>query len=133
MALVVLMAHPAFDHIGHGFKTAVRMRGEARQIIAGIIGMEFVQHQERVKHPQIGRAQQTGELHPGAVRGRHALGDLHDRTQLRAHVWLLFRCSDRTWRSSVEMARAVSDRQRFQNANNQVLRHLGMDETLRAL
>jgi hypothetical protein len=40
---MVLMQHVSFQHVGDGFKTAVRVLGKASQIIVGIGGGEFIQ------------------------------------------------------------------------------------------
>ncbi len=46
---MVLMKHVALDHIGDCFEPAVRMGRETGNIVLGLVGAEFVQHQERVQ------------------------------------------------------------------------------------
>jgi hypothetical protein len=49
MALVVAVAHAPGDHVGHGFKAAMGVGREAGDIVARIVRVEFVEHQEGVE------------------------------------------------------------------------------------
>ena len=71
--MVVLVAHAAVEHVGDGFETAVRMVREARQIILRPVGTELVEHQERIEHVQLRRADDARQLDAGAIGCRHAL------------------------------------------------------------
>ena len=49
VAEMILVAHVAVEHIGHGLEAAMRMRGEAGDIVVGIFGREMIEHQERIE------------------------------------------------------------------------------------
>ena len=91
IALVVAMPHAAGEHVGHGLEAAMRMVGEAADIVGALVGAELVQHQERVEIGQRRLADDAGQLHPGAVAGRAAAdGGDHAALVLRRSVdWTL--------------------------------------------
>ena len=45
---MILMAHASVEHVRDGFEAAMRVRWESGDIVIGIIGVELVEHQERV-------------------------------------------------------------------------------------
>jgi len=78
IAVVVAVAHAPVEHVGHGFKPAVRVVGKAADVVVGVLGTKFVQHQKWVKVGQRAAADHPGQLDPGPVRSRqaaHAAGD----------------------------------------------------------
>jgi hypothetical protein len=89
MALVVAMAHAAFQHIGHGFEAAMGMVGKARDIGCGVIRAEGIQHQKRVEVRQHGLADHAAELDAGAVARGHA-GSAPYNFAIERHRNLLF-------------------------------------------
>src|SRR5690606_224466 len=48
------------------------MAREAGDVVLGLVGAELVQHQERIEHVELGRADDAGQLDSGAVAGGHA-------------------------------------------------------------
>ena len=48
VAEVILMAHVAVEHVGDGFEAAMRMRRETCDVVVRVIGIELVEHQERI-------------------------------------------------------------------------------------
>ena len=52
----------AFQHIGDGLDAAMRMPGEALQILLGIIISEVIHHQERVEHVGVAKAEHAVEM-----------------------------------------------------------------------
>ena len=69
MAEVILVAHVAVEHIGHRLEAAMRMRGEAGDVVVGIVGREVIEHQERVEPRALGLAEAAAQLHARSVRG----------------------------------------------------------------
>lgn len=63
IAEVVFVAHTPFEHVGHGLEAAVRVRREASDIVVRVLGIELVEHQERVEAfrdgPPITRVRRT--------------------------------------------------------------------------
>ena len=57
VAEVILVAHVAVEHVGHGLEAAMRMRREAGDVVVGVVRRELVEHQERVepRSPATGR------------------------------------------------------------------------------
>ena len=49
VALVVAVAHAPGEHVGHGLEAAMRMIGEAGDVVVGVVGAELVEHQERIE------------------------------------------------------------------------------------
>ena len=70
----VAMAHAPGEHVGHGLEAAVRVVGEAGDVIVGRIAAERVEHQERVEPVLQVLRQHPGQLDTGAVAGG-ATGD----------------------------------------------------------
>src|SRR3546814_9218770 len=87
VAVVVLVAHSAVEHVGHGLEAAVRMAGATGDVVLGLVGAELVAQQERIELRQRRAADDAGELDPGAVR-RGGAADLADDAEIgRAHAW----------------------------------------------
>src|SRR3546814_825630 len=82
VAVVVLVAHSAVEHVGHGLEAAVRMAGETGDVVLGLVGAELVEQQERIELRQRRAADDAGELDPGAVR-RGGAADLADDAGVR--------------------------------------------------
>jgi hypothetical protein len=49
VAGAVAVAHAALEHVGHGLEAAVRVVGEAADVVARVVGAEGVEHQEGVE------------------------------------------------------------------------------------
>jgi hypothetical protein len=49
VAGAVAVAHAAGEHVGDGLEAAVRVVGEAADVVAGLVGAEGVEHQEGVE------------------------------------------------------------------------------------
>ena len=69
VAVVVLVAHAPVEHVGDGLEAAMRMVGEAGEVVLGAVGAELVQHQERIEHVQLRRADHARQLDAGAIGG----------------------------------------------------------------
>src|SRR3546814_13544241 len=82
VAVVVLVAHSAVEHVGHGLEAAVRMAGETGDVVLGLVGAELVEQQERIELRPRRAADDAGELDPGAVR-RGGAADLADDAGVR--------------------------------------------------
>src|SRR5271155_2578048 len=83
---MILMAHMAIEHVGDSFEAAMRVRREAADIVVRIIGIELIEHQERVHILAALAAQTAAQLDAGAVRSRDRLDDMNQRagTHFRA-------------------------------------------------
>src|SRR5690606_22932629 len=77
IAVVVLVAHAAVEHVGHGLEAAVGMARETGDVVFGPVGAELVEQQERIQVGQRGAADHAGEPDSGAV-GRGGAADLAD-------------------------------------------------------
>jgi hypothetical protein len=67
IAGAVAVAHAAGQHVGDRFKAAVRVVGEAGDVIVGLLRTEIVQHQERVEATLQGLGQHAVDLHASAI------------------------------------------------------------------
>ena len=75
---VIAVTHAPGEHVGHGLEAAMRMIGEARDVVGPPIGAELVEQQEGVEVRQGRLAHDAVEPHPGAVACRHAAHDFDD-------------------------------------------------------
>jgi hypothetical protein len=57
--VVVFVFHPAGEHVGHRFEPTVRVRREAGNVVARLVGAELVEHQERIERARACRASNT--------------------------------------------------------------------------
>ena len=76
--MVVAVPHAPIQHVGDGLETAMRMVGEAGDVVGRGFRTEFVQQQERIERIQHRLADHTGQLDTGAIgRGdaAYAAGD----------------------------------------------------------
>ncbi len=78
VADVILMAHGAGQHVGHGLEAPVRMIGEAGEVVVGPVRLELVEQEERVEMIEILGADHARETHAGAVGRRLPSDDLAD-------------------------------------------------------
>src|SRR3546814_1548281 len=63
VAEMVLMLHVAIEHVGDSLEAAMRMRREAGEVIVRIVGIELVEHQERIEIQDALRSEEhTSEL-----------------------------------------------------------------------
>ena len=70
IAEMVFMQHVTIEHIGHGFKAAVRMTGKTGDVIVGVFRAELVEHQKGIE-PRLRRlADAPAQFDAGAIRGR---------------------------------------------------------------
>src|SRR5207302_5664164 len=76
VAEVVLVAHVAVEHVGHGLEAAVRMRRKAGDVVGGVVRRELVEHEKGVEIEPAHAAEAAAKLDAGAVGGGHTL----DRT-----------------------------------------------------
>ncbi len=70
VAQMILVAHVAVEHVGDRFESAVRMRWEARDVIVRVIGVELIEHQERIHILAALAAEAAAQLDAGAVGSR---------------------------------------------------------------
>ncbi len=78
VAGVVAVAHAARDHVRHRLEAAVRMIGEAGQIVIRVIAAEGIEHQERIEPALQRLGQHAREPDARAVRGGVAGDDAFD-------------------------------------------------------
>jgi hypothetical protein len=75
IAEVILVAHVPVEHIGHSLEAAMRMRGEAGDIVVRIFSREMIEHQERIEAGPVRLAETALKLDAGAVRGGNGFDD----------------------------------------------------------
>jgi hypothetical protein len=46
---MIFMSHMAIKYVGHGLETSMRVRWKTCNVITGIIGRKFIEHQKRIK------------------------------------------------------------------------------------
>ncbi len=78
----VAVPHAAVEHVGHGLEAAVRMVGEAGDVVAGVVGAEGIEHQERVEPALQVLREHAGELDAGTVARGLAGDDPVDRARV---------------------------------------------------
>ncbi|SST11330.1 Uncharacterised protein [Acinetobacter baumannii] len=93
IAEVVFVAHTPFEHVGHGLEAAVRVRRETGDIVIRVLGIELVEHQERVEAFRGRAADHAGQADAGAIGGGVAGMQFEDITvaghgNLLVRVWL---------------------------------------------
>ena len=72
VAQAVAVLHVAVEHVGDGLDAAMRMPGEARQVVRRVVGAEIVQQQEGV---ELGSARRSRRPAAGArPRPRWSVG-----------------------------------------------------------
>ena len=76
VAHVIFMQHVTFEHIGYGFKTAMRMGWKAGNIIISTAASEFVEHQEGVKARMLVLTQAALYANTSTIAGVAALQNL---------------------------------------------------------
>ena len=79
--VVVLVPHAAIEHVGHRLEAAMRMRGEAGDVVAGLVGAELVEHQEGIEVGQLVGADHARQANTGAIGCRHAAYATCDRAK----------------------------------------------------
>ena len=67
------MAHAPVEHVGDGLETAMRVIGEAGDVVFRLVGAELIEQQERVEVGQLRLADDPAQLHACAIGGRDAL------------------------------------------------------------
>ena len=70
------MAHVAVEHVSDGFEATMRMFRKAADIVVRIIGIELIEHQERIHMQAALAAQAAVQFDAGAVGSRHRLDDV---------------------------------------------------------
>jgi hypothetical protein len=78
VAVVVLVAHAAVEHVRDGFEATMRMLRESRDVILGLVRAELVEQQEWIEIGQLGLADDPGEFDARAVGGGLAAKRLDD-------------------------------------------------------
>ena len=53
VAVVVPVAHAPVEHVGDGLEAPMRVVGEARDVVLGLVGAELVEHQEGIEVGQL--------------------------------------------------------------------------------
>ena len=79
----IAVAHAPVEHVAHGFEAAVRMVGEAADVVARVVGTEGVEHQEGVEPALQVLREHAGELDAGTVAGGLAGDQALDATRPR--------------------------------------------------
>jgi hypothetical protein len=78
VADAVAMAHPALEHDRHGLEAAVRMVGEAADVVARRVAAEGIEHQERIEALLQRLGEHAGQLDAVAVGRGLAANDALD-------------------------------------------------------
>jgi hypothetical protein len=86
----VVVAHDALEHVRHRFDPAMRMHGEAGDVLVGIVRPEVVEQQERVEIIEHRRRDAPPKAHPRAVHRLHRVDDPFDLPGVLRHVVLPF-------------------------------------------
>src|SRR5690348_15843480 len=73
VAHAIGVVHGSSQDMCYGFDPAMRMPGEARQIVGGNIVAEVVEQQERIEIGRIAEPKRTPEVHPGSFERRFGL------------------------------------------------------------
>ena len=73
------MLHGAGEHVGDGFDAAVRMPGEAREIVGGPIVAEIVEQQKWICLRRVAKAEGASQFDAGALNSGLRLHDAFDR------------------------------------------------------
>src|SRR6266446_5772911 len=73
VAEVVLVAHVAVEHVGHGLEATVRMRRETGDVVGRVVGRELVEHEKGIEIESALATEAPAKLHAGAVGGGDAL------------------------------------------------------------
>ena len=66
-AATVLVAHAARDHVGHGFKAAVRVVRKPGAVVLGVVARKVVEHQKGIEALLQIAGEHAREAHPCAV------------------------------------------------------------------
>lgn len=72
MTVVVAVAHAALEHVRYRLEAAMRMVGEAGDVILGPVGAELIEQQESINLAEHQLADDANETYAGAVRGWQA-------------------------------------------------------------
>jgi NAD(P)H-hydrate repair Nnr-like enzyme with NAD(P)H-hydrate epimerase domain len=75
VAGAVAVAHAPGQHVGDGLEAAVRMLGEAGDVVARLVAAEGVQHQERIETALQWLGEDAVDLHARAIH--HELAAEH--------------------------------------------------------
>ena len=78
VAQAVAVLDVAAQHVGDGLDAAVRMPGEALQVLVRLVRAEVVEQQERIEQLRLAEAEGPVEVHAGPLDGRPALDHLAD-------------------------------------------------------
>jgi len=90
VTVIVTVAHAAIEHVGDRFKAAMRVIGEAGNVIAGLVRAKGIEHQKRVKIGQLRGAQHTHQAHTGTVGSSLPLVDaIHMARAIHCSVCLV--------------------------------------------
>ena len=73
------MAHMAVEHIGDGFEAPMRMGRKAGDVVVRVVGIELIEHEERIHVQSALTAEAAAQLDAGAIGRRHRLNDVNQR------------------------------------------------------
>ena len=79
IALVVAVTHASGEHVGDGLEAAMRVLGEAADVVVRIVGQEFVEQQKGIEFRQGLAADDAEQPHAGTVGSGLALYDARHR------------------------------------------------------
>lgn len=72
------MEHMPLNHVGHRLEPAMRVGRKAGNVVLGLVGTEFVQHQERVQANILVLADGAPDAYTGTVGSLQGRDDLFD-------------------------------------------------------
>src|ERR1700689_3995041 len=75
MPAVVTVTHAPVEHVGDSLESAVGRRGEAFNVVFGLVGAELIEQQERIKIRQIRAADETRQGDSRPVGCGHSSDD----------------------------------------------------------
>ena len=76
VAEMILVPHVPVQHVRDGLETAMRMRRKAGEIVVRIVGVELIEHEERIDVQPALAAEAAAQLNAGAVGGRDRFDDV---------------------------------------------------------
>ncbi len=112
--MVVPMPHAAVEHVGDRLEAPMRMRREASDVVARMVGTELIEQQEGIQVQQCRLADDARELHARPIGGRYAANLLHHfpikhLRHCSVHLEFLLRLRQAAFAAGMAASAAVND------------------------
>ncbi len=88
-AVVVAMAHTAFQHVGDGLEAAVRMHRKTGDVVLRTLGAEGVEHQKRIDRRLLRCTDEARQFDAGTIGSGQASRNVEDVAGHRIHATML--------------------------------------------